>query len=104
LIEPFTLLGNGRNDGSRSVGMWDAGFDPASAKASYWKALVVLTEPAGLMKPDELCTLDAIHLATAALLETTLSDLVTYDLRLAVDRGVAGLIAPGIRSCGGKHL
>jgi hypothetical protein len=38
---------------------------------------------AGLMKPDELRSLDAIHLATAALLETTLSDLVTYDSRLA---------------------
>jgi predicted nucleic acid-binding protein len=38
---------------------------------------------AGVMKPDELRSLDAIHLATAALFETTLSDLVTYDARLA---------------------
>lgn len=38
---------------------------------------------AGVMKPDELCSLDAIHLATAALFETTLSYLVTYDVRMA---------------------
>ena len=38
---------------------------------------------AGVMKPEELRSLDAIHLATAALLETTLSDLVTYDTRMA---------------------
>jgi hypothetical protein len=39
---------------------------------------------AGVMKPDELRSLDAIHLATAVLFETTLSDLVTYDARMAV--------------------
>jgi hypothetical protein len=38
---------------------------------------------AGVMKPDELRSLDAIHLATAALFESTLSDLVTYDARMA---------------------
>jgi predicted nucleic acid-binding protein len=38
---------------------------------------------AGAMKPDELRSLDAIHLATAALFETTLRDLVTYDARMA---------------------
>jgi len=38
---------------------------------------------AGVMKPDELRSLDAIHLATAVLFETTLSDLVTYDARMA---------------------
>lgn len=38
---------------------------------------------AGAMKPDELRSLDAIHLATAALFETTLGDLVTYDARMA---------------------
>jgi len=38
---------------------------------------------AGVMKPDELRSLEAIHLATAALFETTLSDLVTYDTRMA---------------------
>jgi predicted nucleic acid-binding protein len=38
---------------------------------------------AGLMKPDELRSLDAVHLATAALFEDTLSDVVTYDARMA---------------------
>ena len=38
---------------------------------------------AGVMKPDELRSLDAVHLATAALFETTLSDLITYDARMA---------------------
>jgi uncharacterized protein len=38
---------------------------------------------AGVLKPDELGSLDAIHLATAALFESTLSDLVTYDNRMA---------------------
>jgi uncharacterized protein len=38
---------------------------------------------AGVMKPDELRSLDAIHLATAALFETTLSGLITYDARMA---------------------
>ena len=38
---------------------------------------------AGVMKPDELRSLDAIHLATAVLFETTLNDLVTYDARMA---------------------
>jgi hypothetical protein len=38
---------------------------------------------AGVMKPDELRSLDAIHLATAALFETTLSDLITYDARMS---------------------
>ena len=38
---------------------------------------------AGVMKPDDLRSLDAIHLATAALFETTLGDLVTYDARMA---------------------
>ena len=38
---------------------------------------------AGVMKPNELRSLDAIHLATAALFEATLTDLVTYDTRMA---------------------
>jgi uncharacterized protein len=45
---------------------------------------------AGAMKPDELPSLDAIHLATAALFETTLSDLVTYDIRMASAARVHG--------------
>jgi predicted nucleic acid-binding protein len=38
---------------------------------------------AGLMKPYEIRSLDAIHLATAALFETTLRGLITYDVRMA---------------------
>ena len=38
---------------------------------------------AGLMKPDEIRSLDAIHLATAALFENTLRGLITYDVRMA---------------------
>jgi predicted nucleic acid-binding protein len=38
---------------------------------------------AGVIKPDELRSLDAIHLATAALFGSTLSELVTYDARMA---------------------
>jgi predicted nucleic acid-binding protein len=38
---------------------------------------------AGVMKPAEFRSLDAIHLATAALFQATLSELVTYDLRMA---------------------
>jgi predicted nucleic acid-binding protein len=38
---------------------------------------------AGLMKPEEVRSLDAIHLATAALFETTLRGLITYDVRMA---------------------
>lgn len=46
---------------------------------------------AGVMKPDSLRSLDAIHLATAALFETTLSDLVTYDTRMASAARAHGL-------------
>jgi predicted nucleic acid-binding protein len=43
----------------------------------------VVLNAAGVMKPNELRSFDAIHLATAALFETTLGDLVTYDARMA---------------------
>lgn len=39
---------------------------------------------AGLMEPPELRTLDAIHLATAALLQNTMGSFVSYDERLSV--------------------
>lgn len=39
---------------------------------------------AGLLPPTELRTLDAVHLATAALLGEELRALVTYDVRMAV--------------------
>jgi predicted nucleic acid-binding protein len=38
---------------------------------------------AGTLQPDELRSLDAIHLATAALLGPDLGVIVTYDVRLA---------------------
>lgn len=38
---------------------------------------------AGMMKPDEIRSLDSMHLATAALFETTLGGLITYDVRMA---------------------
>jgi predicted nucleic acid-binding protein len=37
---------------------------------------------AGLLEPVELRTLDAIHLATAALFEDTLGGLISYDPRM----------------------
>jgi uncharacterized protein len=40
-------------------------------------------DAAGVLKPDELRSLDAIHLVTAALFGSTLGDLVTYDTRMA---------------------
>ena len=51
---------------------------------------------AGVMTPDELRSLGAIHLATAALFEATLSDLVTYDARLATAAQAHGwaVVAP----------
>ena len=45
---------------------------------------------AGLMKPDEIRSLDAIHLATAALFQTTLRGLITYDTRMANAAQVLG--------------
>jgi predicted nucleic acid-binding protein len=37
---------------------------------------------AGVLRPPDLCSLDAIHLATAALLGNELTALVTYDQRM----------------------
>ena len=42
-----------------------------------------LSDEAGILRPLELCSRDAIHLATARALGTNLSALVTYDQRLA---------------------
>lgn len=38
---------------------------------------------AGVMKPEELRSLESIHLATAALFGSSLSDVVTYDAWMA---------------------
>jgi predicted nucleic acid-binding protein len=55
----------------------------------------VLTLAGGLM-PPELRSLDAIHLATASLLATTLGKVVTYDARMAeAARGLGwSVVAP----------
>ena len=45
---------------------------------------------AGSLQPPELRSLDAIHLATAALFETTLGGVVTYDEPMADAARVLG--------------
>jgi predicted nucleic acid-binding protein len=50
---------------------------------SYMAADQTLSDEAGILRPPELRSLDAIHLATARALGTNLSALVTYDERLA---------------------
>jgi predicted nucleic acid-binding protein len=50
---------------------------------SFIAADVTLSDDAGILRPPELRSLDAIHLATARTLGTNLGALVTYDQRLA---------------------
>ena len=50
---------------------------------SFIAADQTLSDEAGILRPLELRSLDAIHLATARALGTNLSALVTYDQRLA---------------------
>jgi uncharacterized protein len=45
---------------------------------------------AGSLKPEELRTLDAIHLATAQQIEENLSRIVTYDERMTAAARLAG--------------
>jgi predicted nucleic acid-binding protein len=47
---------------------------------------------AGVMLPAEMRSLDAIHLATAALFGTALRRLVTYDARMATAARALGLL------------
>jgi uncharacterized protein len=51
---------------------------------------------AGSIQPDELRTLDAIHLATVRQIENDLSRIVTYDERMAAGARLAGwtMVAP----------
>ncbi len=58
-----------------------------------------ILDAAGTMEPAELRSLDAIHLATAALLEGSLTDLVTYDSRMTTAAQARGwsVTAPGER-------
>jgi predicted nucleic acid-binding protein len=50
---------------------------------SFIAADVTLSDDAGILRPPELRSLDAVHLATARTLGTNLGALVTYDQRLA---------------------
>lgn len=50
---------------------------------SYISADQTISDEAGILRPPELRSLDAIHLATARTLGTHLSALVTHDQRLA---------------------
>jgi hypothetical protein len=45
---------------------------------------------AGSLKPEDLRTLDAIHLATAQQIEENLSRIVTYDARMTAGARLAG--------------
>ena len=74
------------------------GADPATLRRAEQVldgiALVALDEPvlgaAGILEPEQLRSLDAIHLATALSLEG-LESLVTYDQRLLAAAAGAGL-------------
>ena len=46
---------------------------------------------AGELQPTELCSLDAIHLATAQQSEAELNQIVTYDDRMAVAARARGI-------------
>jgi uncharacterized protein len=50
---------------------------------SFIAADLTLSDEAGILRPPELRSLDAIHLATARSLGTDVAALVTYDQRLA---------------------
>lgn len=50
---------------------------------SFIPADLTLSDEAGILRPLDLRSLDAIHLATARSLGTNLAALVTYDQRLA---------------------
>jgi uncharacterized protein len=58
---------------------------------SYIAADRTLSDEAGILRPPELRSLDAIHLAAARALGTNLSALVTYDERLADAAGWYGM-------------
>jgi uncharacterized protein len=50
---------------------------------SFITADLTLSDEAGVLRPPELRSVDAIHLATARSIGTNLEALVTYDQRLA---------------------
>ena len=64
---------------------------------SFLAADQTLSDEAGILRPPELRSLDAIHLATARALGTNLSALVTYDQRLYDAAGWYGI--PVVSPC-----
>ena len=60
---------------------------------------IAILERAGAMGPDDLGTLDAIHLATAESLDVSPMDFITYDARLAKAAAEHGLSVcqPGVK-------
>jgi len=50
-----------------------------------------LLDQAGVLRPPEVRTLDAVHLAAALSLEDDLDELVTYDTRMAAAARASGL-------------
>jgi len=64
---------------------------------SFITAGVTLSDEAGILRPPELRSLDAIHLATARSLGTNLGAFITYDQRLAAAAAWYGIpvLSPG---------
>lgn len=67
------------------------------ARLTLLPATADIMDRAALLDPVSLCSLDAVHLASALLLGDSLESVVTYDERLAEAARVAGLsvAAPG---------
>lgn len=82
----------------RRAGLRDEG---RSARVLQGAGLVRVSDEvldrAGTLPPPTLRSLDAIHLATAALLGSDLEQLCTYDLRMATAAEAAGItvVSPG---------
>ncbi len=50
-----------------------------------------ILDGAGLLHPDRLRSIDAIHLATAAAIGADLRDIVTYDERMILAASLLGI-------------
>jgi uncharacterized protein len=58
---------------------------------AYLEVTRELLDQAGVLRPPEIRTLDAVHLAAALSLEDDLDELVTYDTRMAAAAQASGL-------------
>jgi uncharacterized protein len=58
---------------------------------AYVEVTRELLDQAGVLRPPEIRTLDAVHLAAALSLEDDLDELVTYDTRMAAAAQASGL-------------